>query len=161
MTFGKKGWPRSESLARWAGFVRGLEMKESSKIPDEFEEALEKATTAGNSPYGGRSYGVHEQFFTISDYFKAPGTDRHFIKDFGHEWEHPNGDLYSLHYISSSGEFIIRHTDPTHRPQGFVLESWCPDLATAHLTLQGWETFMRNPHSLLDICELIERTMPR
>ena len=130
---------------------------QQSQQPTESEKADENKTTLGCSRCGVRTFSEHEQFLTFRDYVEHPKIDRHFVKDFG-EFQHTNGEFYKLHYVTSSGEFVISHTDPTHVPRGFVLKAYCADVYKARDAMPAQSPAYRG--SLQDMIEYLERKFP-
>ena len=159
MTYGKEGYPTSRSLALWAEFLEDLAEAASSKPQIESEPATAtNKTTEENSKSGDRTSSVHEEFLTLAEYFNHPQTDRHFVKDFG-EWQHNNGEFYTLHYVTSAKEFVVAHTDKHHLPRGFVLNAYCSSVEKAKEALPKSSPAFRG--SLQMIIEVIERAFPR
>jgi len=160
MNYGKKDSLTSKSLALWAEFLNDLATQESSKKRTESEPVTDtKPITAGRSLSGVPSYGIHNEYLTVKDYFESD-TDRHYQKRFGDKWI-ANGSTFSLYYISSVGEFICVNNDKTHRPNVFELEAYCASGQEANSALNSWLNLQNTPNGLLAVLAFIERKFPR
>ncbi len=161
MKYGGKISDYRESLEHWAESLERSQRRGSSKILTGSDRANDtNKTTGGPSRSGGPSFGIHEEFDHLDDYFSSSEIDRHYTHLFGDEWRDHTGRLYELHWVSSSGEFIVISRDKEQRPRGFVLQAYCPTFQIARLEVSPWVREMYRDHSLLRVIDFIERNLP-
>ena len=160
MNYGTGDSLTSRSLALWAEFLEDLAAPGLSKKQTESKPVRDTSKITGErSRSGVPSFGIHNEYFTIKDYFKSD-DDRHYQKRFGDKWT-ANGKTFSLYYISSVGEFICVNNDKNYRPNVFELEAYCATGEEATDALNGWLNLQDTPNGLRQVLDFIERKFPR